>query len=40
MPVPEVEKAVLAAPEAQKWLGGQPPKKVIIVPRKIVNVVV
>ena len=40
MPVPEVEKAVLSAPEAQKWLGGQSPKKVIIVPRKIVNVVV
>jgi leucyl-tRNA synthetase len=40
MPVPDVEKAVLAAPEAQKWLNGLPPKKVIIVPRKIVNVVV
>ncbi len=40
MPVPEIEKAVLAASEAQKWLGGLPPKKVIIVPRKIVNVVV
>ncbi len=36
----EIEKAVLASPEAQKWLGGQPPKKVIIVPRKIVNVVI
>ena len=40
MPVPEIEKVVLASPEAQKWLGGNPPKKVIIVPRKIVNVVV
>jgi leucyl-tRNA synthetase len=40
MTVSEIEKAVLQAPEAQKWLGGQPPKKVIIVPRKIVNVVV
>ncbi len=40
MPVPEIEKAVLNAPEAQKWLGGVPPKKVIIVPRKIVNIVI
>ena len=40
MPIPEIEKAVLQSPEAQKWLGGAPPKKVIIVPRKIVNVVV
>jgi len=40
MPVPEIEKAVLQATEAQKWLGGVAPKKVIIVPKKIVNVVV
>ncbi len=40
MPVPEIEKAVLQAPEAQKWLDGKPPKKVIIVPKKIVNVVI
>jgi leucyl-tRNA synthetase len=40
MAVPEIEKAVMQAPEAQKWLGGQPPKKVIIVPRKIVNIVI
>ncbi len=40
MPASEVEKAVLNAPEAQKWLGGQAPRKVIVVPRKIVNVVV
>ena len=40
MPVPEIEKAVLQAPEAQKWLDGKPPKKVIVVPRKIVNVVI
>jgi leucyl-tRNA synthetase len=40
MPVPEIEKAVLQAPEAQKWLGGVAPKKVIIVPKKIVNVVI
>jgi len=40
MPVPEIEKAVLQAPEAQKWLGGVAPKKLIIVPKKIVNVVI
>jgi leucyl-tRNA synthetase len=39
MPVAEVESAVLQSPEAQKWLGGTAPKKVIIVPGKIVNVV-
>lgn len=36
----QVTAMVLGAPEAQKWLGGNPPKKVIFVPRKIVNVVV
>ncbi len=35
----QVEAAVLAAPEAQKWLQGNNPKKVIVVPKKIVNVV-
>ncbi len=36
----EVEEAVLAMPEAQKWLEGKAPKKVIVVPGKIVNIVV
>ena len=36
----QVTKMVIEAPEAQKWLEGNPPKKVIVVPRKIVNVVV
>ncbi|MCI5057436.1 MAG: leucine--tRNA ligase [Flavobacteriales bacterium] len=36
----EVEKCVLEAEEAQKWLSGKTPKKVIVVPSKIVNVVV
>jgi leucyl-tRNA synthetase len=40
MAVAEIEKAVLAAPESQKWLGGNPPRKVIVVPKKIVNVVI
>ncbi len=36
----EVEKAVLSSPEAAKWLDGKPPKRVIVVPGKIVNVVI
>jgi leucyl-tRNA synthetase len=40
MKVPEIEKAILAAPESEKWLDGKAPKKVIIIPGKIVNVVV
>jgi leucyl-tRNA synthetase len=36
----EVEKTVLANDNAQKWLEGKTPKKVIVVPNKIVNVVI
>lgn len=36
----EVEAAVLAAPEAAKWLEGKAPKRIIVVPGKIVNVVI
>ena len=36
----EVEKAALAAPEAAKWLDGKQPKKVVVVPGRIVNVVI
>lgn len=35
----EVEAAVLAAPEAEKWLEGKTPRKVIVVPKRIVNIV-
>lgn len=35
-----IEQAVVAAPEFSRWLGGNPLKKVIVVPKKIVNVVV
>tara|TARA_B100001173_G_scaffold300178_1_gene299449 strand:+ start:770 stop:3532 length:2763 start_codon:yes stop_codon:yes gene_type:complete len=35
----EIEKKVLEHQEAQKWLEGKTPKKVIVVPKKIVNVV-
>lgn len=38
--VPEIEKAALADATVQKWLEGKAPKKVIIVPGKIVNLVV
>lgn len=36
----EIEKAVLEHPNSQKWLDGRSPKKVIVVPKKIVNIVV
>lgn len=35
----EVETAVLSAPEAEKWLEGKTPRKVIVVPKRIVNIV-
>ena len=36
----EVEKAVLAAEDSQKWLEGKTIRKVIVVPKRIVNIVV
>ena len=36
----EIEKTALEHPNSQKWLDGKTPKKVIIVPKKIVNVVI
>jgi leucyl-tRNA synthetase len=38
--VPEIEKEVMSREETQKWLEGKAPKKVIIVPKRIVNIVV
>ncbi len=35
----QVEDAVMAMPEIQKWTEGKTPKKVIVVPGKIVNIV-
>lgn len=35
----EVEQVVMEMPEAQKWLEGKAPKKIIVVPGKIVNIV-
>ncbi|MBU2650991.1 MAG: leucine--tRNA ligase [Bacteroidetes bacterium] len=40
MPGEEIEKQVKAAPEAERWLSGKEPKKIIVVPNKIINVVV
>jgi leucyl-tRNA synthetase len=39
-PVKEIEDEVLASEAVQKWLEGKTPKKVIIVPKKIVNIVI
>ena len=36
----EIEKTVLAHADAAKWLEGKTPKKVIVVPGKIVNFVI
>ena len=39
-PKEDVEKTVLAHEGSQKWLEGKTPKKVIVVPNKIVNIVI
>jgi leucyl-tRNA synthetase len=36
----DIEKAVLGAEEAKRWLEGKAPRKVIIVPKRIINIVV
>ncbi len=36
----EIEKEVLANEKAQKWIDGKTPKKVIVVPKKIINIVI
>ena len=36
----EVERLALTDKAAEKWIAGKTPKKVIVVPNKIVNVVV
>jgi leucyl-tRNA synthetase len=40
LPKEEIEKQVLASELVTKWTEGKPPKKVIVVPGKIVNVVI
>ncbi len=39
MPVSDMEKIVMASESVQKWTEGKAPKKVIIVPGRIVNIV-
>jgi len=36
----DIERDVLAAEQVQKWTEGKAPKKVIVVPKKIVNIVI
>ncbi|MDL2315153.1 leucine--tRNA ligase [Bacteroidales bacterium OttesenSCG-928-C19] len=36
----DVEKVVLTSEESQRWLEGKTPKKIIFVPKKIINVVI
>jgi leucyl-tRNA synthetase len=38
--IPEIEQAALQAPESSKWLLGKSPKKIIVVPKKIINIVI
>ncbi|MCH4155652.1 MAG: leucine--tRNA ligase [Muribaculaceae bacterium] len=40
MPREELEKEALANPIAQKWMEGKTPRKIIVVPKKIINVVI
>ena len=40
MPTPEIEKSVLLDETIQKWLEGKTPKKIIVVPKRIINVVI
>jgi len=40
MPVEEIEKLVIEHESTQKWLNNAPPKKIIVVKGKIINVVV
>ncbi|MBT5424643.1 MAG: class I tRNA ligase family protein, partial [Bacteroidetes bacterium] len=40
MPKEDIEKAVMAHETAKKWLDGKAPKKIIVVPKRIINVVI
>ena len=39
-PAADIEKQIMAMESVTKWLEGKQPKKIIVVPKKIVNVVV
>ena len=36
----EIQAAVVGEPSAKKWLDGKTPKKIIVVPGKIINIVI
>ena len=36
----EVEKLAMENPNSEKWIDGKTPKKIIVVPNKIVNIVI
>lgn len=40
MPAADVEKHVLSLPETEKWLEGKQPKRIIVIPGRIVNIVI
>jgi len=40
MPKEEIEKIILEAEQSQKWLQGKPPRKIIVVPNRIINIVI
>ena len=40
MPKAEIEKVVLEAKEAQKWIACKTPRKIIVVPGRIINIVI
>ncbi len=39
-PKSEIEAAALANPDAQRFIDGKPVRKIIVVPKKLVNIVV
>jgi hypothetical protein len=34
-----IENAALELPQVARWLGGRPPRKVIVVPNRVVSIV-
>ncbi len=40
MSIPDIEKAIITNVDSQKWLEGKQPKKIIVVPQKIINIVI
>ena len=36
----EIQADIVTTPEAQKWIEGKTPKKIIVVPKKIINIVI